>query len=95
MTQAGGVAHCGPTGLGPDCRDPAVIVRFRSRCSAVKTRHRATGASQFGVDLVSFARAFRAALEPLIPLLPKARRDTGFPAAASLLAIRRAWLVSA
>ena len=44
--------------------------------------------------LISRARAFRAALEPLIPLLRKTRRDTGFPAAASLLAIRRAWLVS-
>ena len=36
---------------GPDCRDPAVIVRFRSRGGAVKTRRSATGASQFGVDL--------------------------------------------
>ena len=36
---------------GADCRDPAVIVRFRSRGSAVKTRRSATGASQFGVDL--------------------------------------------
>jgi hypothetical protein len=44
--------------------------------------------------LISRATAFRAALEPLIPLLRKARRDTGFPAAASLLAIRRAWSVS-
>ena len=44
--------------------------------------------------LISRARAFRAALEPLIPPLRKARRDTGFPAAASLLAIRRAWSVS-
>jgi hypothetical protein len=44
--------------------------------------------------LISRARAFKAALEPLIPLLRKARRDTGFPAAASLLAIRRTWPVS-
>ena len=41
------------------------------------------------------ARAFRAWLEPLIPSLRRARRDTGFPAAVSLLAIRRAWLISA
>lgn len=33
-------------------------------------------------------------MEPLIPLLRRARRDTRFPAAVSLLAIRRAWSVS-
>jgi hypothetical protein len=45
--------------------------------------------------LILRARAFRAWLEPLIPLLLRARRDTGFPAAISLLAIRRAWLIPA
>jgi len=44
--------------------------------------------------LISRAGAFRVALEPLIPLLRKVRRDIGFPAAASLLALRRTWLVS-
>jgi hypothetical protein len=36
------------------------------------------------------ARAFSASLEPLIPLLRNARRDTGFPAAASPRATMRA-----
>ncbi len=44
--------------------------------------------------LILAARAFRAWLEPLIPSLRRARRDTFFPAAVSLLAIRRAWSVS-
>ena len=41
--------------------------------------------------LIVRARAFRAWLEPLIPSLRRARLDTGFPAAASLLAAMRAW----
>jgi hypothetical protein len=44
--------------------------------------------------LILAARAFRARLEPLIPSLRKARRETCFPAAVSLLAIRRAWSIS-
>src|SRR5271166_2305460 len=44
--------------------------------------------------LIVRARAFRAWLEPLIPSLRRARLDTGFPAAASLLAATRAWLMS-
>lgn len=40
--------------------------------------------------LIMRARAFKASLDPLIPPLRKARRDIGFPAAASLLAMRRA-----
>ena len=36
------------------------------------------------------ARAFKASLEPVTPPLRNARRDTGFPAAASLRAITRA-----
>ena len=51
VTQAGGVVHCATTGLGRTAGSPAVVVRFRSRGSAVKTRRSATGASQFGVDL--------------------------------------------
>ena len=39
------------------------------------------------------ARAFRAWLEPLIPSLRRERLDTGVPAAASLLAATRAWLI--
>jgi len=69
-----------------------VIVRFRSRGSAVKTRRSATGASQFGVDLAR--QGIQGRIGTPDPLLRKARRDTGFPAAASLLAIRRAWPVS-
>jgi len=45
--------------------------------------------------LILRARALRAWLEPLIPSLRRARRDTSLPAAVSLLAIRRAWLISA
>jgi hypothetical protein len=71
-----------------------VIVRFRSRGSAANTRRSTTGASQFGVDLARQGIQGRVGT-PLIPLLRKARRDTGFPAAASLLAIRRAWPVPA
>src|ERR1017187_9507201 len=41
--------------------------------------------------LIVRARAFRAWLEPLIPSLRRVRLDTGFPAAVSLLAARRAW----
>ena len=40
--------------------------------------------------LIVCARAFRASLEPLTPPLRNARRDTGFPAAASLRATMRA-----
>src|SRR5690348_2427979 len=40
--------------------------------------------------LIVRARAFRAWLEPLIPSLRRARLDTGFPAAVSLLAAARA-----
>ena len=40
--------------------------------------------------LIMRARAFRASLEPVTPPLRNARRDTGFPAAASLRAITRA-----
>jgi hypothetical protein len=40
------------------------------------------------------ARAFKASLDPRIPALRKARRDTGFPAEASLLAISRARSIS-
>jgi hypothetical protein len=43
--------------------------------------------------LIVRARAFRAWLEPLIPSLRRARLDTGLPAAASLLAATRAWLM--
>lgn len=39
-------------------------------------------------------QAFRASLEPLAPALRKARRDTGFPAMASLIAMKRARPVS-
>jgi len=41
--------------------------------------------------LILCARALSASLQPLTPLLRRARRDTGFPAAASLRPIRRAW----
>src|SRR4029079_12890796 len=43
--------------------------------------------------LIVRARAFRAWLEPLIPSLRRARLDTGLPAAVSLLAAMRAWLM--
>lgn len=43
-----------------------------------------------GSALIMRARALRAWLEPLIPSLRRVRLDTGFPAAASLLAARRA-----
>ena len=45
--------------------------------------------------LIVHARAFRAWLEPLMPSLRRARLDTGLPAAVSLLAIARAWLMPA
>jgi len=43
-----------------------------------------------GSALSMRARAFKASLEPVTPPLRNARRDTGFPAEASLRAITRA-----
>jgi hypothetical protein len=89
---AGGVVHCGTTDLGRTAGTRPWS--FVSDHAAAPSRPGAARLVPASSALISRAMAFRAALEPLIPLLRKARRDTGFPAAASLLAIRRAWPVS-
>ena len=90
---AGGIAMNGATGRG----HPRVVKHlpegYASQCSVLK-RGREWPASASSA-LILRSRAFRAWLEPLIPSLRRARRDTGFPVAVSLLVIRHAWLISA
>ena len=63
----------------------------RAQGQGARCRHPAGapgGATPASSPLIMRARAFSASLEPLTPPLRNARRDTGFPAAASLRATR-------